>query len=414
MTNYKKNFIYSFLGLVVPIAVSIPVIGALARLLGSDYFAVFLLYFALIGYSSVLDVGVSRALVLFVSQNEDVNSRKEFYNTSLAFVIFIACLISGFFLLFNGVAFKFFGLPPEDFGVFFKSFFWVCLAIPFYVASVICSAYYEGVQNFKKINMLKIFFNPLVSIIPLLIVIFFDRSIVGASLGVFIARVIVATFVFLGILDVFDVNSIKFNKLFLMLRYSGWITISNVFGPLMSFLDRFILSYFHGVSGSSYYVAAADFSQRFGILAGAVDKVLFPIFSKNKNNKNYENKAIIFSLLILFIFLLPLIFFSPRILELWLGSAFNPESGVIVQVLMTSLMLFSFSVIPYSYIQARGYSRLTALLHFFEFIPFVLILMFSAYNYGALGVALCVLGRGVFEFLFLFLVAKKLSFKENY
>lgn len=409
----QKNFIYSFLGLVVPIAISIPVIGALARLLGSDYFAVFLLYFALIGYSSVLDAGVSRALVLFISKNDDFNSRKEFYNTSLVFTFFIACVVSVSLFLLDNVFFNLFGLPNEDFYIFVESFFWVCISIPFYVVSVICTAYYEGIQDFRRINILKIIFNPLVSIIPLLMVVFFDLGIVGASLGVFIARVIVFSFVFFGILNVFDVRSFKIKRLFLMLSYSGWITISNVVGPLMSFCDRFILSFFNGVAGSAYYVAAADFSQRFGVFAGAIDKVLFPIFSKNKSSDREQNRAFIFSFVILFIFLMPVIIFSPWLLELWLGDAFNPESGFVVQVLMTSLMFFSFSVIPYSYIQARGYSKLTALLHFYEFIPFVFILMVSSYNYGALGVAICVLGRGIFEFFFLFWVAKKLNVKET-
>ena len=72
-----KNTGWNILGLVIPLIMAIPVMGILARLLGVERFGLFTIAYALMGYASVFDGGISRAVIRFVSiyrnDNEKVN-----------------------------------------------------------------------------------------------------------------------------------------------------------------------------------------------------------------------------------------------------------------------------------------------------------------------------------------------------
>ena len=42
------------------------------------------------------------------------------------------------------------------------------------------------------------------------------------------------------------------------LSYGGWLTVTNVIGPIMGYFDRFVLSHLAGASVVAYYVAGRN------------------------------------------------------------------------------------------------------------------------------------------------------------
>ncbi|HDV3897951.1 TPA: oligosaccharide flippase family protein, partial [Escherichia coli] len=62
-----RNSFYNIAGFAVPTLVAVPALGILARLLGPENFGLFTLAFALIGYASIFDAGISRAVIREIS-----------------------------------------------------------------------------------------------------------------------------------------------------------------------------------------------------------------------------------------------------------------------------------------------------------------------------------------------------------
>lgn len=64
-----KDTLWNLLGLLVPTLVAMPAMAIMARLLGVERFGLFMLAFALLGYASIFDGGITRAIIRSVALN---------------------------------------------------------------------------------------------------------------------------------------------------------------------------------------------------------------------------------------------------------------------------------------------------------------------------------------------------------
>ena len=64
-----KNSAWNLAGFAIPILIAIPAIGYLARALGVEKFGIFTLAYAVVGYASIFDAGLSRAVIRAVAMN---------------------------------------------------------------------------------------------------------------------------------------------------------------------------------------------------------------------------------------------------------------------------------------------------------------------------------------------------------
>ncbi|HAG7225875.1 TPA: oligosaccharide flippase family protein, partial [Escherichia coli] len=183
----------------------------------------------------------------------------------------------------------------------------------------------------------------------------------------------------------FDVNIAK-----RLLKYGGWITVSNVVSPLMAYLDRFFISNIIGASNVAFYTAPAEGVQRLSVFPGALSRAIFPKLSRlvSKQEKD-KQKKLAYVLMAGAIFPLCMIGFlsAEKIMTLWMGSAFSGLSASILQILLVGFFFNCIAQIPFADIQAAGKSKITALLHLCEVMPYLLLLFLSIHIYGIIGAA---------------------------
>lgn len=87
-----RNSIYNLAGFAIPTIVAIPALGLLARLLGPEA-GLFTLVFALIGYASIFDAGISRAVIREISlYREDKKEKYNIISTASLVVIILGLL----------------------------------------------------------------------------------------------------------------------------------------------------------------------------------------------------------------------------------------------------------------------------------------------------------------------------------
>ena len=64
-----------------------------------------------------------------------------------------------------------------------------------------------------------------------------------------------------------------------LLTYGGWLTVSNVVGPLMVYFDRFVIAAMLGSTAIAYYTVPYDVLNRLLLFPQAIQGVLFPNFA---------------------------------------------------------------------------------------------------------------------------------------
>jgi O-antigen/teichoic acid export membrane protein len=207
----------------------------------------------------------------------------------------------------------------------------------------------------------------------------------------------------------FSVDFKTFSKL---LSFGGWLTLSNIVIPVLTYVDRFLISYFLSASVLAYYTAPFEIVQRMWIVPVSLTMTLFPAFSAFKameSQDKLENaftRAIKYTFLILFPVVFIIVVFSSEILNLWLGADFSARSGVIFQLLSFGFLISSISGFPIILLQSYGRPDLVAKVSLFElllYLPLVSLLIHKFNLEGAaFGWVLRSLAEGLILFYFVF------------
>jgi O-antigen/teichoic acid export membrane protein len=157
------------------------------------------------------------------------------------------------------------------------------------------------------------------------------------------------------------------NKQFIkpLISFGGWITITNIIGPLMTYMDRFFIGAIAGLSAVTYYVTPYEILVRLQMVSQAVVGVIFPAVSSA-----YASDMVRFNTLyvqgsrVLYWTMLPIlsgvVLFGPEALVFWLGSEFNDVSVPILYWLSIGWMVNIIAQPASVILQAAGRPDLTA------------------------------------------------------
>src|SRR6185312_13460245 len=74
----------------------------------------------------------------------------------------------------------------------------------------------------------------------------------------------------------FGIDAASVKPLFI---FGGWMTVSNVLGPLMVTFDRFLIGSIISIAGVAYYSIPYEVVTKLWLISSALIGVLFPAFS---------------------------------------------------------------------------------------------------------------------------------------
>nr|WP_308437819.1 oligosaccharide flippase family protein [Acinetobacter seifertii] len=82
-----RNSVYNIAGFAIPTLIAIPTLGILARQLGVEKFGLFTLAFAIVGYASIFDGGITRAVIreIAIFRDKKEEQKKLFQQPVLAY-----------------------------------------------------------------------------------------------------------------------------------------------------------------------------------------------------------------------------------------------------------------------------------------------------------------------------------------
>jgi O-antigen/teichoic acid export membrane protein len=296
------------------------------------------------------------------------------------------------------------------------SFYLLSASVPVVIGSTGLRGVLEAHQRFDLVNAVRIplgiftFLGP-VAVLP------FSYSLVPMVAILVVIRVafcIAHIFFCLRVDPKFrHFLNINWPMAFRLLNFGGWMTVTNVVGPLMVYLDRFIIGAMVSMTALAYYSTPYEVITKLLIVPVALMGVMFPAFSA-VFGQDHTHAARLFARTVNYIFLslfpiiLILVSFAHEGLELWLGGEFADHSSLVLQLLAVGVFINSHSHVPFGLVQSAGRPDLTAKLHLIE-LPFYLILLWWMLNtYGIFGAAIAWVLRMTADAVFLFAMANRL------
>lgn len=413
------NAVWNLLGYGAPMAVAVFCIPILIRGLGKERFGVLTLAWALIGYASLFDLGLGRALTQLVAWKLGAGEEREI--ASLAWTSLLLMLLLGFagtasvFLISPWLAGGGLNIPALLQGETLQSFRLLGLSIPFVITTAGLRGLLEAHQRFGLINALRIPMGVFTFAGPLF-VLPFSKSLVPVVATLVAGRITAwAAHVLLCLRFLPELGrSVAWERSAVgpLLRFGSWMTVTNVVSPLMVTLDRFLIGALVSVTAVAYYATPYEVVTKCLLLPGALMGVMFPAFSASFA-KDGERTALLFdrSVKSLFLVLFPIMLCTVALaqdgLKLWLGPEFALHSFRVLQWLAVGVFINSLAYVPFSLLQGVGRPDLTATLHLIELPLYLGLLWWLVITRGIEGAAIAWSARVAVDASFLFGLAKR-------
>jgi O-antigen/teichoic acid export membrane protein len=415
-----RNTLLSFAGQMAPLLVALFSIPYLIRHFGIDRFGVLTLVWVIIGYFSLFDLGLGRALTQMVAQRIGTPQQNSIPSLVwLCLALMLALGIAGALILgyiSHWLIYEILKVPPELREETRSSFILLSLSLPFVISTAALRGLLEAKQCFGLLNAVRIPLGIFMYLGPFL-VLPFSPSLFYVVFVLVVGRIAAWAIHLIFCLQEFpslrSKPNIDLSQLRPLVQFGGFITISNIISPLLANIDRFIIGALVSVTAVAYYTTPYEVVTKIWIIPGALTSVLFPAFSTSYiQDKERTLRLFHLSVKYIFIALFPIVVgivaFSADGIEFWLGAEFARHSARLLQFMAIGVFFNSFALIPFALIQAAGRPSWAALLHFIELPFYVATIWFMVIWFGLEGAAIAWLARIVIDTAALFWISGRI------
>jgi O-antigen/teichoic acid export membrane protein len=400
---------WNLFGFCAPMLVALAAIPILTRQMGDDRFGALALVWMLVGYFTLFDLGLGRAMTRLTAaklarQEEDEVPGVFWTALGLMFLLGLAgaALLIG---LTPKLVHEWLKIPSHLQGEVLWSFLASAVGLPVVVMTASLIGVLEAYQRFRLINIIRVpmgiytFAGPLCvlpfshGLFPMVVVLIVGRVIEWSIYFVYCLRAVPA----LRQECVFRRDWVR--PLFAV---GGWMTVSNIAMPLLVHMDRFLIGRLVAMSAVAFYATVAEVVVKLLIFPRAWVSVLFPSFTaqhvtQSQGAAGLYARGIKGLMLFSFPIVLTMSAFAGEGLQLWLGSRYAAQSMSAMRWLTAGLFVYSLSYVPYSLLQGVGRADKPAILHLVELVGYVVFASFMIRRFGIEGAAIAWFIRSMIE-----------------
>lgn len=398
MKNNKalKGSIWNLSGMLLPLIAGLYSIPLIIKLWGEHQAGLLMLIWGLIGYFTLFDFGLGRAITQRMAthyENKDESKAGD--------VAFTGLLILGLIGILTGVLLwictpyiseNWFGdgtLPSDEIENCIE---YVAIALPLVITSVGMRGVLEAQNRFFESNLIRLPLGVWTFVAPVI------AANHGAKFSEMIfmlmsARALSTLVYFLLIGNFFKSGKWNKREYKFLLGFGGWMTVSNMVSPIMTQIDRYVIAYFVAASAVTYYVTPYEIVMRVQLIATAVTSAYLPLLSGLQSNRDgalykaYEeaNKLVYWPTLMMAGFLY---LFASEFLSKWISPEFSEQSKLVMKIFCVGIIYNSQALVPYTLLQAVAKPKWIAINHMLELPVYLLLLWLATTKYGLIGAAL--------------------------
>jgi O-antigen/teichoic acid export membrane protein len=418
-THLARNSIFNLLGLGVPVAAALVAIPLLIQGLGTDRFGILTLAWLVIGYFSLFDLGLGRALTQIVAAKLSEGQAKAppLVWTAVALSAGLGLLGAAVLMLVSpwlvhSVLRISAGIQVET----VHALYVLSATIPFVVVTAALIGLLSGYHRFGILSMIRAPLGIYTYAAPLA-VLPFSRSLVPVMGILCLGRALACGAHFLACSDILPPlrsgatgpdTSLK--PLF---RFGAWMTVTNVVGPMMVYLDRVVIGSLVSMAAVAYYATPYEMVTKLLIAPNAMLGTLFPAFASTFE-QDRKRMVILFvrgtkyAGIVLFPAILLIEAFAEEGLRWWLGGEFAVQGATVLRCLAAGVFINGLAQVFVTLIQGVGRPELTARLHLLELPLYLPLLWWAVRAHGVVGAAAAWTARVSLDCLLHFWVAHRI------
>lgn len=395
-----RFFIFNLLGHTLPMAVALVSVPVIVHFAGVERLGALGVVWALVGYFSFLDFGLSRVVTRRVAQAAEqgrldaelMDLRGFFWWRAVPALMLMALLLLASRGVFSGF------LPEGKLGrELAASWSWISFSIPVTLATNWLRGALEGVNRFARVNLMRTVFGAWTYAAPAIASLYMP-TLEGMIIGIVLGRVLALIAHAWACLQaergiLMGPVRTKLAGQGLFFQEGGWITISNVIGPLMLYSDRFVLAALVHPRAVAWYVTSQEVLLRTMVIPAALAGVLFPKFAGNLDARTEVPLAALYQrgIRLISAIMLPLCALAAAGaydgLRMWLGGDFAANAHRVVEIVALGIFVYAIAHLPHAWLQAVGRAHLTAKVQLVELPLYALGLYAAVTAWGIAGAA---------------------------
>ncbi len=408
LMSLRRDTAWNLAGSGVPLFAGVALIPFVLEKLGNEAFGVLTLIWGLIGYFSLFDLGVGRALTYQLARLSVAGEDRQ-----ISPVLQAGLLLTGAAGVLGTVlvgafapesAMKWLKIAPALQDETRQAFLIAALGIvPTTLTSGLRGAL-EGLDRFLASNLGRMVLGTGMFVLPAVSIWVHGPNLIAISGYLVLGRILI-----LGMM-VIQLRQFLFCKAAFRLQhfkglwsYGFWVTVTGIVGPLMVYGDRFLVGAAVGADQLPLYAIPQEGLLRLLMIPAALTGALLPRLAAMREDDVSSTYRLTYrrvALSMLGVCAVAVILAYP-VLSIWISSTFAHEALPIVWILCIGIWFNSIASVPYVVLQARGNPRLTALFHLSEMVLYIAVFWILALNFGLIGAALAWLFRVVLDWLLL-------------
>ncbi len=399
--SYKifKNTLWNFAGGIIILIIQFLSVPYIVNKLGEDAYGIWSLVWVLLSYLGFLSLGLGVASVKYISEYFGKGNFEEcnkIFWTSLLTTglqgLFAAIIFIGFAPL---IVKKFFNIRADliSDSIIVVKICGIALLIDFLLGTV--QSVPSALQRLDIVNKVGLAINSIQ-----IIGIVFTLMVGGKLLSIVIFSLFIQMF---GVLIYYIISQkllikrkyIQWDKetFWLLLKFGGFVSISAIISPILTNVEKLLISNLLSVGFLTYYIVPHNLLTRFYLISASLTTALFPAMSEMSGQ---EDKSYLFSTVIQGIKVLSatigwastlLFVFAKDFLIVWMGDAFAQQATPVLQILSIAFWINIIAHIPFIFLRAYGKPEIPAIYHLIESIFYIPIAYFLIKSMGISGAA---------------------------
>lgn len=411
-----RNTLYNLFGLGAPLIVAVVSIPSLISHLGAERFGLLTLIWAIVSYFGLFDLGLGRALTQQLAMelaNEDHRRVKPLVATATWLMAGLG-VVAGLVLLVAAP----WGIGLVEHQQFRDEVYSAVFAMAVAMPSIVLTSGFRGIlearQAFGIVNLIRLPMGLFTFLGPLAVVLYIGPRLDLIAWVLVVGRIVACIVHGYYAWRVLPENagSFRFSRELIkpLGTSGGWMTVSNIVGPLMGYLDRFAVGALVSAGAVGYYATPQELVMKLSILPAALMAVMFPTFAKSTHDGSADKASLLEqSAFLLFLMTVPvcavIASFSSLILTRWISADFSAHAAGVLILLACGMLINSVSSAPLTWLQATNKARGVAIIHTIELPLFFGSLWIGLRYFGIQGAAVAWVARIALDSLFLWAAA---------
>jgi O-antigen/teichoic acid export membrane protein len=401
--------LWNVAGRAAPQLVAVVTTPLLINMLGPSRWGVFSLAMALVGISGLLDLGIGRALTRGLAERLHAGNEDQ-----AATLVKTGLLVLGALGVLGGLLAAAGAHPVAYHVINVKSalrhetemtLYVICLTIPTIVVNGALWGVISALDLFRAANIANVVISALTYAGQLLIL--YACNSLAAVMLVFLVGRVASLLVYWKLchdaLPSLGDGAFSRADLRPLMRIGGWMTVSNVVFPILTYADRVVIASVLSAEAIGYYATPSDLMARVHIVTGATVISLFPAIAASYRTDPARavalfGRSVVTVSAVLFPAAVLVGVFSNELLTLWIGADYASHAAPVLRILAVGTLVGAADSIAATLLDAIGLPRVNAKLSVCELIVYVPVLFFALHLFGFLGGAITQVVRMTIDF----------------